>query len=141
MRRKYPKPENVTYLLCDQVRPELHKKMSLMGLYAGDAIVFQPNVPGQFPYTLAGLAFVYILKDGSGAFDAQFKMLDPKGNQIYDVRLEPITIDSGSTSGIIVQLGNVQFNSEGNYMGTLLLNKRRYDFAFRVSSDSAGQSS
>lgn len=137
MRRRYPKAENVKYLLCEQVRPELNKKLTLMGLYAGDQIVFLPAAPGQFPYTLAGLAFVYIMKGGLGEFEARFKLLDPDNKPTYEVTLDPIKIESDATAGVVVQLGNVQFNSEGDYTAVLLLGNKRYNFPIRISSASA----
>ena len=136
MRRRYPKAENVKYLLCDHVRPEMNKKLTLMGLYASDQIVFYPTTPGQFPYTLVGLAFVYIMRDGLGDFEARFKLLGPDNKPIYEVTLDQISFKKGGTNGVIVQIVNAQFNSEGDYTAVLFLGNKRYNFPIVISSAS-----
>ena len=138
MRRKYPKREDVTCLICDQVRPELHNKISVMGWYSGNRIVFEPKVPGEFPYVLAGLSFVYMAINGSGEFDCRFRLIDPDDNQVNDVEMKTVVMAAGRQAGIIVQLAPVQFNSDGTYKAVLSLNSREYEFEFNVSSVESG---
>lgn len=137
MRRKYPKAENIKFLICDHARPELNKKMSILGLYAGDHIVFYPEVKGKYPYVLATLSFVFILKDGVGEFDVDFEMLDPEGNATKTASLAPMSLTSDGAGGIVVSMQNVQFNAEGNYIALLRLGSKKYEFPFRISSASA----
>ena len=140
MRRRYPKAENIKFLLCEQARPELNKKISLLGLYPGDHIVFLPEVKGQYPYVLAALSFVFVFKDGVGEFDAGFEMLDPGGNATHKASLAPISLTSDVSGGMVVNLHNAQFNAEGNYTAVLRLGNKRYDFPFQVSSAAAAGS-
>lgn len=137
MRRKYPKAENIKFLICEHARPELNKKISILGWYSGDHIVFYPEVKGKYPYFLAALSFVFILKDGVGEFDADFEMLDPKGNATLTASLAPMSLTTGGAGGIMVNMQNVQFNAEGNYIALLRLGKKRYEFPFLISSASA----
>ena len=137
MRRKYPKAEKMKFLICDQVRPEINKKISIMGLYPGDHIVFFPKVIGQFPYTLASLSFVFVFGDGVGEFDAGFEMIDPAGNPVQKVSLNPIILTAEGTGGVVVNINSVQFNAEGDYFAAVHIGNKRYDFPFRVSSSDA----
>lgn len=136
MRRRYPKAENIKFLMCEQARPELNKKISLLGLYAGDHIVFYPEVIGKYPYVLAALSFLFIFRDGAGEFDARFEILDPEGNARRTASLAPISLTSGA-AGMVVSLQNVEFNAEGNYIAVLRLGNKRYEFPFRVSATTA----
>ena len=137
MRRKYPKFEKIKFLMCEQVRPEINRKVSIMGLYPGDHIVFFPEVKGQYPYTLAALSFMFIFPDGVGEFDASFEMIDPAGNPVQKVSLDSIILTAGGTGGIVVNINTVQFNAEGDYFAALHLGNKRYDFPFGVSSTDA----
>ena len=134
MRRKYPKAEKIKFLMCEQVRPEINKKISIMGLYPGDHIVFFPKVIGQFPYNLASLSFVFVFKDGVGEFDTDFEMIDPAGNSVQKVSLKPIILTAAVTGGVVVNMNPTQFNAEGNYLAVLHLGNKRYDFPFEVSA-------
>ena len=134
MRRKYPKPENMKFLICEQARPELHQKLSLLGYYPGDHIVFYPKVIGQYPYTLATLSFVFVLQDGVGEFDVSFELIGPDGKSQNKVLLSTVNLKSKGTSGSVVNLTNMQFNAEGVFHAALHLGNKRYDFPFRVSA-------
>lgn len=141
MRRKYPKDEAIKRLVCEQVRPELNNKLSLLGLYAGDHVIIHPATPDKkFPYTLARLAFMYIIKGGLGEFEAHFKLLDPENKPANEVKLNPINLKLNGTSGIVVQLNNVQFNSVGDYTAVLHLGNKKYNFPIVISVDSTAAS-
>ena len=102
-------------ILCEQVRPELNKKMSFLGVYAGDKIVFHPSTPGALPYRLQGLAFVYLFKDGAGEFHSRFSLVNPSGEISYEIGLETLKIEKGNSAACVIQVGNIEFAEEGMY--------------------------
>ena len=140
MRRQYPKSELMNTVLCDQVRPELNQKMTYMGVYAGDRIVFHPDAEGQLPYRMPALAFVFIFKDGVGEFSARFSLLDPDGKPTYDVVTDPIKMEKGKITASIIQIQNVAFESEGLHTAVLKLERRAYEFPFQISSSFSARS-
>lgn len=137
MRRVYPKIENVKFLLCDSVREEVNKKLTILGLYGGDNIIFHPEKPKAFPYRLQSLSMIFILKNGSGDFDAKFKIIAPDGENVFDKKLKRMQITSGVPAVVGVQVANMEFNAEGNFSAVLRLEKKEYAFSFQVSSKSA----
>ena len=137
MRRQYPKAEHMKTLICEQVRPDLNQKLSFLGVYAGDRIIFLPSPSGEVQYRLQGLAFVFIFKDGVGQFDCNFSLTNPDGEDTYQLPLEPLRIEKGKSAACIVQIGNIGFKREGVYRATLALERKKYSFEFVVSSSDA----
>ena len=137
MRRTYPKIENMKFLICEQARPEMHNKLSIIGLYAGDHIIFHPEKIGQFPYTLQFLSFVFVIKDGVGNFSCKLELVNPKGEVIPVRELKPLELRADSTSGSIVGLSPVQFHNVGNFIARLHVDRKVYDFPFKVSAKKA----
>lgn len=137
MRRQYPKPELMKTMLCEQVRPELNKKLTFIGVYAGDQIVFHPEVPGQLPFRTPALAFVFIFKDGVGEFETKFSLLDPAGQLMFESSTEPTKLEKGRTGANIIQIQNVVFESEGSYTAIIRLERKKYEFQFIVTSNTA----
>lgn len=133
MRRRFPKIEDCKFLLCDQVRPEANKKLALLGLYAGDRIVFHPKKLGEFPYVLPTVGFVMVAKGGAGRFDGRFRLLTPDGEASYDLELNAVSIPESSSAVILVNIVAVKFNSVGEYTAQFVLEKRKYDFQFSVA--------
>ena len=140
MRRQYPKAETMKSVLCEQVRPDLNKKLSFLGVYAGDEIVFHPPTPGALPYRLQGLAFVFMFKDGAGEFRTQFSLMNASGETACEIELESMTMEKGKSAACIVQIGNIEFAAEGVYRAMLTLERKQYPFDFVVSSSNAERS-
>ena len=137
VRRKYPKLENMKTLICEQVRPDLNQKLSLLGVYAGDTIIFLPSRSGEIQFRLQGLAFVFIFKDGDGLFECKFSLTNPDGEETVQLPLDPLRVEKGKSAACIVQIGNIRFGSEGTYQATLSLERKKYTFDFVVLSKSA----
>jgi hypothetical protein len=136
MRRRFPKLEDCKFLLCDQARPEVKKKLTLLGLYAADRIVFHPSEIGQFPYVLPTLGFLLVAKGGIGTFDASFKMLTPNGDAQYDVKLSQVKMLDKHAAAIVVNFAAVKFDAVGQYTAEFCLEKRKYGFSFFVDHSS-----
>lgn len=139
MRRKFPTPETMKTILCDLVRLELNKKLSFLGVYAGDKIVFHPTAPDEPPFRMQGLAFVFLFKDGLGDFKARFSIKDPHGKTHYETNLNPLRFEKGQAAICIVQIANLEFVSEGQYCATLALERKKYAFEFAVSTAASEQ--
>lgn len=137
MRRQYPKADLMKTLICEQARLELNQKLSFLGVYAGDEIIFHPTPAGEIQYRLQGLAFVFVFKDGAGEFDCRFTLTNPDGEDSYQLPLEPLRIEKGKSAACVVQIGNIGFKKEGVYRAALSLERKKYSFEFTVSSNAA----
>lgn len=135
MRRKYPKREDSTLLICEQARPEVNSKISLLGLY-GDEIVFHPKPGQKAPYSVASLAFIVLLRGGAGTFNVSFSITGPNDSVfIPESKMEEHTIQSEqSATWIVVHISGPKFQEFGAYTFRLKLERRLYEYDFKVSA-------
>lgn len=135
MKRSYPKREESIFLVCEQARAELNNKVSVIGWYGADEIVFHPERGEKPPYGLASLSFLIRLKGGSGVFATSFSVEGPDGESIMALTdLPPHTIASGKTTLIGVQIAGPIFKTLGEHTARLKLERKIYEFNFTVSA-------
>lgn len=136
MRRKYPTAGKIKFLVCEQARPEVNNKLSLLGLYPSDKIVFFPEKVGEFPYTLGSLALVFFFQDGCGEFDANVVIAAPNGDINLSSKLNKVKLKSDTGGGLIVTGGPMQFHAEGQYVVSLKIGNKKYEFPLSISGAS-----
>lgn len=136
MRKAYPK--EVRFLLADGVREETGGKVTVLGLYSGDDVVLQGDLPPILPEGMLGLAlpnlsFLVVIKDGAGEFQVQYSLVDPMGGSIGRPNLEQtISKQKGIPTNIIVQVSPFPLSSFGRYKFLLEIDGRKFEYPFLV---------
>jgi hypothetical protein len=117
----------VIFLLCDDVRPEIGNKLTLLGLYGTD-ILLSSNAP----LTLPSIVFAFLIRDGEGTFQGRLRVLRPNGEPFFEAP-EPhsVTIIPGTSVTEVSKF--VPFPVEiGTYTVEFFLDQHRYVRNFRA---------
>jgi hypothetical protein len=72
-----PTDNEVNVLVCDDVRLEMNKKLTLVGFYAGSSI----NAANIGPQFTVPLAFLILFSGGEGKFSMRFEIKAPSGTK------------------------------------------------------------
>lgn len=117
-------------LLCDDIRTELFRKVTFVGVYTGDTILTTT-----VPLRLAKLCFYQRLRGGKGQFHIHFKIEDPLGNEVLKASVEDFQIESEDQMvDLHLIFGNVRLEMEGSYVAQIFFDSDRKigSFQFRV---------
>jgi hypothetical protein len=133
MKNILPRDENVWLLVADSVRAEPGGKMSLFGFIGTERI----QIPATTPLpTALPVTFVFLLREGVGAFSAAFQVRDPEGNLVYSEALaDAVKPSARENHGIAVTMAPFVIPALGPYRLTLTLDGKRYKRTFTVEAD------
>ena len=100
-------PKQLRFFLADGVREEIGAKISLIGLYTGDEVIVQSELPVQVPGKIRGLALpglyiLIILVNGQGKFKGEFVIYDPNGKPMRRA-IEIVNKVKDKTFNVILQ--------------------------------------
>lgn len=129
MKKVYPNKENITFIICDDIRIEAGNKFALLGVYAGGDIVLQNN---KLPINIASLAFYFNFLDGEGKFNTRFKLIDPDGEVLMETNLEPSDKKKDKRLTVILKISPFNIKKLGQYTIDLFLDKKIYEKSFVV---------
>jgi len=106
-------PKYLFTVMCDDIRPEVNNKLSLMGIYS-DQIYFSSTPP----FHVRSLAFYNRFSKGKGTFTLKFRITDPDGEHLVETQQDktifPVAQDS-EFSTVSVVLGGLELKKEGPY--------------------------
>lgn len=109
MEKQYPTVKLT--LICEDIRGELYKKLSLIGVYTSDVILAQ-----SLPVKLLKFCVYQKLVGGQGEFSLAVKVQDPQGKELYTWRTDKTPhVEPTKVLDICLQIGNITFESEGVY--------------------------
>lgn len=123
----YPTESDVTFILCDEVRQEVHGKLSLMGVYAGGDVLLEKDLAS----TSLRLSFYWAFESGLGPYDWQMIVTAPSGSRFFET---PVGQTENTLDGqivLVVVFIHTGFE-QGTYKVTVRLNGREYTRHIRV---------
>jgi hypothetical protein len=136
MTRVYP--TQVSFLIADVIRLELGGKVTLAGLYSGDQLLLEGELPKELPdnavaLALGGLSILIVLKGGDGRFPTSFAIDRPSGEPLgIQGALDEITLAKGQTHNLVLPIVPFPVFEFGQYILRLKLNKRTYEHKFVI---------
>lgn len=128
--KNYPSVDR--FLVCEDIRIELYRKSTFVGVYTGDTIVV-----GSLPHQLPKLAIYQRLRGcRDGEFDMQFKIIDPLGKEIVTLSGK-LNVEKEKKNQLVdfnVILGNIKLEAEGAYTVETYMDEKQKigSFTFRV---------
>jgi hypothetical protein len=137
-------PEHSIFLLCDDIRNEEGKKLSLLGVYAGGdiqvAITPTLNPVSEAPPMLASLAIFVSFLDGLGKCQYRLQLEDPDGKHLIP--------DGPAQSAEKLHEGSMNVIAKwvpfpikiGKYTFTVFLDERPYRWIFEIKKVTSAQS-
>lgn len=130
MSGKLPEPNEVTLLLCEDVRIETNNKITLLGAYLGNSI--RARDIGET--SVLPLSFVLCVGGGVGVYDMTLSLHYPSGKEILrDSR--PMTKLEGQMAAHLFKLANLRLLEEGTYKIDFKLDGRSYPLFFHIAHD------
>ena len=136
MAKVYPK--SLRFLLADAIRQEAGGKLTLLGLYAGDEVVLQGELPDVVPdgmkgVAIQGLTVLIMIPDGHGEFQCRFQLFDPTGDLLIDGRAA-VTVNKqkGIASNLLFPISPFPVPQFGRYRVLCDLDKRSFEYSFVI---------
>lgn len=132
-------PKNIHFLLADAVRQEEGGKLTVLGLYSGDAVLLKDPLPQVIPegmegLALPGLTIVALVRDGHGSFSYDVRLFRPDGIALGK-GADGMRLDKAkeTPASLLVPIQPFPIPGFGTYRVVLLLNKHEYEYKFRVA--------
>lgn len=129
MTKQFPSDDKTIFLLCEDVREETGKKLTVLGLMLGGEII----VPKQDHQNaaLSSLAFLFALTDGEGVFKSEFSIIGPDNQPlIMGNPLETEKLPDAAAS-LIFKLLPFKYKL-GTYRVILKLDGSAYEREFKI---------
>lgn len=132
-------PKDLQFLLADAVRQEDGGKLTVLGLYTGEAVLLKEPLPKTLPegmkgLALPGLTILATARDGHGSFNFSFKLYGPDGKSlgkgIVGAKLEK---QKFAPANLLIPVQPFPISGFGTYRAVFKLSKQHeYEFKFRV---------
>ena len=123
-------PDSVQFLIAEDVREESGKKLSLLGVFAGDDINIEKNELG---YALPSFAILILGRGARGKFRGSLKLLSPSGKEIVVNQWDELDFSSGANFVMPIKLVPFVINEFGPYTVSLTLSDTPYTFTFSIN--------
>lgn len=127
--KKYP--NDVRFLLAEDFRTETGKKLTLLGVYAGDDINLGGEAAGQ---ALASLIVLIIGRGALGKFEAKVEIRNPSKELMFDPVNNTLEIVEEQNFVIPLKISPFPIPQLGEYTVTLFLDDRSYPYHFLIRS-------
>jgi hypothetical protein len=129
-------PSRVSWILCEVVRQEVNGKLSLLGVFTGEAIRVMGTPPEGLPEGCVGglneLALVATFFDGQGKHDVAFELYGPGRAKIGGGNFQPLDFSVAQSGTIVFQARQFLVPAFGEYLARFRIGAKDYDFNFRI---------
>ena len=129
MTRSVP-PTAFNCFICEDVRPEVGGKMTLLGFTPGTKL----HVPPGSEVVQLNLSFVFIVEEVEGDLMGTFTLTGPSGVVGGPVQMNPVTVQPDHDGGLATAF---QFKPTppitiGSYIAKFVLNDRTFEKKFEI---------
>src|SRR6267378_1931191 len=116
--KQYPSASR--FLIADDVREEINKKVSIVGAFTGDEIQVLGVKLGKLePGHAFPLALLAVFKGGEGTFDIQFAIITPSNKETKFDQTLKLEMKSGSPANVILKFPLFPLSEFGEYQFVL----------------------
>jgi hypothetical protein len=120
-----PRPDEVTLLISEDVRPDLGNKISLLGFFMGGDIGFQKGTP--LPVILSSVTFIFWVKGGEGTFSQTVKLLKPDDSVFFESTPNQFEKKPNQAAALILKLAPFNIPVIGDYKVIMTLDGTGYE--------------
>jgi hypothetical protein len=129
MTSRLPRDDEVVFLVCENIREEPNKKLSLLGVYTSNQILVPPDTSEVF---LPALSFIFIFRGGEGSFIPSVQFTTPSGKTIAEGKVaEKVTLGEGGYN-MLLNFIPFQTNEFGDFSVTAKLDDHQYHRSFAI---------
>ena len=125
-------PTRVTSFICEDLRQEVGKKATLLGVNFGHWVNVLPSAPER---SALNLGFLFVFHDGEGDFTAKFELTGPDG----PVGEQPAAMTSHKPPELpmvfFLQFRPTVPIPRGEYVASLTLSGTRFELRFGIRSE------
>ena len=135
MKKRLPAAKQVRLLLCEDARPEVSGKSTLVGVYPGEVIVVHNPVSPEGTNAVAALksiCLVIFVAGGVGRFDVGIRIATPDDTVAFEQPIGVVTLEEHGTATIVGQIQPFLVKAFGVHTATLSLDGRKYPFEFTI---------
>jgi len=126
-------PTDVFVLLADDVREESSKKLSLIGVFAGDDVIFPANT--QTPILIPQVCFFLKFSDGDGTWMMDWVVTHHNGSEMAKNNAPfQITKQAGTVHIVVLRVSPFGIPAFGKFTLNVTLDNQAYDFEFEAKS-------
>lgn len=107
-------PTKTTFLIAEDVRPELNGKMTLIGFIAPNELQVDKNT--QFPTAFPSICIVLVVHDGEGTFTVNASLTDPNGTDVLvGAPSQPLEKKAGASTTMIFKVAPMIISKPGDF--------------------------
>ena len=139
MSNKLPTKREVRLLIAEDLRQEVHGKVTLVGLMPGEQFLItgkpDANAPPNVAFAIASLGFLIVITGGEGKFKARVKVIAPgkKKTTMIDVSMDkPIEKIAGRTAIFGTSAKPFVGPAFGTYTVQVELDKAKFAFPMKI---------
>lgn len=129
MNRQLPSDEKTLFILCEDIRQELGKKISLLGVFTGGNIIVQTTEEST---TLPSVGFYFVFTDGEGDFDGGFQVIGPNGESVTSKTGMKFQKKPGESMVLMMKITPFKIENWGTYKISINLENEIFERAFDV---------
>ena len=125
-------PYDVRFVLAEDYREEAGKKLTLLGVLAGDDINL---AKGDIGKALPSLIILIIARGARGKFKANVEFFAPSGSRLFEKSLPKdveINIQEEQNFVIPIKISPFPIEEFGKYMVRFLLDDKPYEYSFII---------
>ena len=90
MKKSLPKSDDSSFLLCEDVREEVHNKLSIIGVLPNNDIVLQKEI------VVPSLMAVLFARGGEGQCETRISLTDPKGQTVIESPKKEVVLEKNT---------------------------------------------
>jgi|SRR6267154_1927796 len=123
-------PTRFDFIMCEDVRQEQNKKLTLIGTFVGSKIA----VPANTQKAVITLSLLWIFDDGVGTFAEHCEITGPDGFRLLTTSQTAEKLPNGPHV-FVMQMKPSPPMSLGKYVARVFLDTKAYERIFEIISD------
>jgi hypothetical protein len=128
--KAFPSDNDIDFMICDDVRVEANRKLSLLGFYAANKINAK-DIGDKF---FIPLAFLIMIKEGEGNYKMRTDVEAPSGKKIIEYGDDTLKKE-GAPCVIVFKAINFPLVEEGTYKVDIHLDDKLFNRSFTILHD------
>lgn len=130
-------PQAAKFFLADDIRSNGTPKPTLFGLYPDDVIVLltsedKPDPTKEEPATLEGIAILCSFDAAYGAFESEFRLLQPDGESIFSSTSSEVVAEKLGPMLLVIKFQPFAISQLGHYTYSISIDGKIFEYTFEV---------
>lgn len=130
---------SASFLLCEDIRSELHGKVTVVGLFPGGKVLLlkSPKKVKGFVGQVNQLAILAMIQGPNGNFPVSLVLTSPTNETVLDGNLGPVPLTEGRTGIIAFRMAPFMVPAFGTYRAAFTVGDKVLPFEFQIEGVSS----